>query len=100
VKEREVVLDGWEARFGGVRLLVGVSQTDANRPVILERESSGELTRYFFREFNVTTPPVRRKGPGAGVFVSFFPSFHLARRGVMMWCGNLLPAGQLLQRPL
>lgn len=59
VKHHEVVLDAWEGRFGGVRLLVGVEHHDPNRPVILERESTGDLTRYFFREFNTTRPDER-----------------------------------------
>jgi hypothetical protein len=52
----ERTLDGWEARFGGVRLLLGVAPEDPNRPVIFERESTGEYSRFYFREFNVTTP--------------------------------------------
>lgn len=59
VKHHEVTLDAWEARFGNVRLLLGVHQDEPNRPVVLERESTGELTRYFFREFNATRPDER-----------------------------------------
>merc|ERR1712146_60626 len=40
----------------GVRLLLGVSPNNTNTPVIFERESGSELTRYYFAEFNATRP--------------------------------------------
>ncbi|EGD73834.1 hypothetical protein PTSG_05528 [Salpingoeca rosetta] len=52
-------LDAWESRFGNVRLFVGVRKSDPNRPVVSERESAHEMTRYHFRDFNTTTPPSR-----------------------------------------
>jgi hypothetical protein len=56
VKHHEVVLDAWEARFGGERVAVAVTKEDPNTPVFFERESVHSKVINHFVYFNVTTP--------------------------------------------
>lgn len=59
VDHHGVKLDGWEARFGGVRLLLGVHADDVNTPVVFEREGNGDYIHFYFRHFNTTTPDAK-----------------------------------------
>jgi len=51
-----VTLDLWVFSTAGISLALGVDQHSPNTPVTLERRSTDEFTRYFFRRFIAAIP--------------------------------------------